>query len=258
MVDPLRLLGHRDAAPPAEHVDVEQRVRAQAVGTVHRDARALAGRVQAGHRRVGLVGDHLSVDGRRDAPHRVVGRRLDRHAFLQRLDAEVDPCELGDVGELLLDHLRVEVVDVQQHVVLLRPQPATLADLDEDRARDHVARREVLDGRRVTLHEPLALGVAEDPAFASSGLGQQDADPVDAGGVELEELHVLEREAAPQHDRRAVPGQRVRVGGDPEHPPVAAGREQHGLGAEDVQLAGRQLVGHEPATRSSAIRRSRT
>jgi hypothetical protein len=61
--------------------------------------------------------------------------------------------------------------------------------------------------------------------------------PYDAGRVELEELHVLERHAAAVGQRHAVAGQRVGVRGDLEHAPEAAGGEQHGAAAEDVQLA---------------------
>ncbi len=44
--------------------------------------------------------------------------------------------------------------------------------------------------------------------------------------------------------RHAVAGQAVGVGGDAEHPPEAAGGQQHGLGAEGVQLAVGESVGH--------------
>ena len=46
------------------------------------------------------------------------------------------------------------------------------------------------------------LGVAQDAALAARGLGEQDAQAGQAGRVELEELHVLEREAAPDDRRR--------------------------------------------------------
>ena len=61
--------------------------------------------------------------------------------------------------------------------------------------------------------------------------------------MELEELHVLERDAAPERDRRAVARQGVGVRGDPEHPPVATGREQDRLRPEHMELTGRELVG---------------
>ena len=54
--------------------------------------------------RCGVAGDP-GMDVGRDAAHRVVGGRLDRHRLGDRLDALVDPGEVGDVGQLLLDHL---------------------------------------------------------------------------------------------------------------------------------------------------------
>ena len=67
-----------------------------------------------------------------------------------------------------------------------------LGDLGNDGAGDHVPRREVQERRRVALHEPLAPPVAQDPAFAAHGLGDEDSQAADPGGVELVELHVLE------------------------------------------------------------------
>ena len=141
---------------------------------------------------------------------------------------------------------RGEVAHVEPDRSLVRPRAAALLDLLEDRARDHVARREVLHRRRVALHEALPLRVQEDAALAADGLGEQDAHLVDAGRVELEELHVLERDPAAVQDRRAVAGQGVGVRGDLEHPAVAARREDDGLGAEDVELTGRELVARRP------------
>ncbi len=60
--------------------------------------------------------------------------------------------------------------------------------------------------------------------------------------MELEELHVLQGDPASVRDREAVAREGVSVRGDPEHPPVAAGREQDGLRSEHVELSGRQLV----------------
>ena len=45
------------------------------------------------------------VDVGRDAAHGVVGGGLDRHRLGDRLDALVDPRELGDIGQLGVDHL---------------------------------------------------------------------------------------------------------------------------------------------------------
>ncbi len=182
-----RVLGHRHelggagvldrvaAGALAEDVDVEQRVGAEAVRAVHRDARALAGGVEAGDDGV-VVAEHLGLDVGRDAAHRVVRGRHHRHGLVHGVDAEVGARELGDVGELGLEHLGAEVGAVEQHVVLVRAGAATLRDLLHHAARDDVARREVLDRGGVALHEPLAAGVAQDRALAARALGEEDAE----------------------------------------------------------------------------------
>ncbi len=167
----------------------------------------------------------------------------DRHGLDDRVDAEVGARELGDVGQLGLEHLGAQVRAVQQHVVARGPGAAALGDLLLHAAGDDVARGEVLDGGRVALHEPLAGDVAQDRALAARALGEQDAETGEAGRVELEELHVLQRQALAPDDAHAVAGQGVRVGGGLVDLAEAAGREDHGLGLEDVQVAGGEFVG---------------
>ena len=180
-----------------------------------------------------------ALDVGRDAAHRVVRGRLDRHGLGDRLDALVDAREVGDVGQLLVDDLLAQVGQVEVDVVLA-VDAATCADLLIDRAGDHVARREILQCRRVALHEALALLVAQDAALAARRLGEQDAEPDDAGRVELVELHVLERHAAAIGDRDAVAGQReafeVILNMRPK-PPVA---NITALAWKDVELASRR------------------
>ena len=209
-----------------------------------RDAGDLARGVEAGDD-VGVVAQHLGLDVGRHAAHRVVRGRVDRHRLGVGLDAEVGARELGDVGQLGVDVRRLEVGQVEQHVVLVGAGAAALAHLVGHRPGDDVARREVLDGGGVALHEPLAVGVAQDAALAAGGLGQQDAQAGQAGRVELEELHVLQREPAPEGDAHAVTGEGVGVGRGLEDLAGAAGREDDRLGLEDVDLAGGQLVGHD-------------
>src|SRR5699024_10803147 len=65
----------------------------------------------------------------------------------------------------------------------------------------------------VALHEALHVVVAQDATLTPGRLRQQDAQAGQARGVELEELHVLQGDAATQGHRRAVTGQGVRSGG---------------------------------------------
>ena len=173
-----------------------------------------------------------------------MGGGLDGDRLARGLDPEVHAGELGHVGDLRLDDVRVQVADVQVDVVLL-VDPTPLLDLLVDGTTHHVPGGQVLDGGGVPLHEALACAVDQHPTLAPDGLRDEDPHLVDAGGMELEELHILQRDPAPVADGQTVPSQGVGVRGDLEDAAVPAGREQHRLGAEDVELAGGQLVRHD-------------
>src|SRR5690606_2163658 len=102
-------------------------------------------------------------------------------------------------------------------VVLVGAGAAALEDLLDHRARDDVARREVLDRRGVALHEALARRVAEDRALASRALGEEDAEAREPCRMELEELDVLERQALAPDDPDAVACEGVGVRRRLEH-----------------------------------------
>ena len=88
-------------------------------------------------------------------------------------------------------------------------------------------------------------GVAEDRALTAGALGEEDAEAGEAGRVELEELHVLERQALAPDDADAVAGEGVGVGGGLVDLAEAAGGEDDRLRVEDVQFAGGELVGDD-------------
>ena len=82
-------------------------------------------------------------------------------------------------------------------------------------------------------------------ALAARRLRQEDAEAGQTGRVELEELHVLQRDAAAVRQRHAVAREGVGVGGRLVDLARAARGQDHGLGLEDVDLAGGQLVGDD-------------
>ena len=174
---------------------------------MHRHAGRLADRHQAGHHGVrvaALLGQHLAVIVRRDAAHIVVDGRQHRDRLARHVDAREDLRALRNAGQALVQHLRIEMIEMQEDVILGLADAAAFANLDRHRTRDDVARGEVLRGRRITLHEALALGIDEIAALASRPLGDEAARAVDAGRMELHELHVLERQAGAQHHAAAV------------------------------------------------------
>ena len=203
----------------SEDEDVQQRVRPEPVRAVDADTQAtLARGVEAGDHAAAVVGQDAAVDVGRDAAHRVVGGRLDRHEIGQGVEPEVGADEAAHVGELLVEHLRAEMAHVEVDVVLA-PDPPPLRNLEVDRSRDDVARGEVLHRRGVALHEPLSCVVDEEAALAAHRLRQEEAELVHAGRMELEELHVLERQAAAVRDRHPVAGEGVGIARDLEHLP---------------------------------------
>ncbi len=96
----------------------------------------------------------------------------------------------------------------------------------------------------VTLHEALTLRVTQDGTFTTRTLGEEDAQAGEAGRVELEELHIFQGDAAAERDAHAITGEGVRVGRGLEDLAGAAGGEHHGLGLEDVQFTGGEVVGN--------------
>ena len=132
-------------------------------------------------------------------------------------------------------------------MVALRPAAAALADLDRHRPADDVARRQVLGVRRVALHEALALAVGHIAALAARPLGDQAAGAVNSGRVELDELHVLQRQPGAQHHRIAVAGAGVGRGAGEIRPAISAGGENHDMSAKPMQSAVFEVPRHDPA-----------
>ncbi len=143
--------------------------------------------------------------------------------------------------QALQDHVGAEVVELQQHVVLLRSAAPAFLDLLVHRPRDDVARRQVLGVRRVALHEALAVAVEQDAALAAHALGDQHAGAGDAGRVELPELHVLQRDPGARGHAEPVAGVDEGVGRGREDASGAAGGEQRRLRLQDHHRAGFHL-----------------
>ena len=211
---------------------------------MHRYAGALSGRVETGNHGV-VVGKNLCLDVRGDAAHGVVRGGHDGHGLIHRVNSEVSARELSDVGKLGFENLGTEVRAVEEHVVLVGAGASSFNDLLHHAAGDDVARREVFDGGGVALHEALTTGVAQDGSLAACTLGEQDAQAGQAGGVELVELHVFERDALAPHDAHAVAREGVCVGGGLVDLAETARGENDCLGLEHVNVSRGQLVGHD-------------
>lgn len=92
----------------------------------------------------GINSKNLSSVLGRNSAHVVVDSRQDRDRLLGDVDSGEDGGGLRDSGETLVENLWREVRKLEEAVVLVGTDSTTLADLDRHRARDDVARGEVL------------------------------------------------------------------------------------------------------------------
>jgi hypothetical protein len=170
----LHSLGALETRGAAKHHQIDQRIAAKSVGAVHRDAGGLAERHQARHDVVWIAAferEHFAVIIRGNAAHVVVHGRQDRNRFAPEIDPGEDLGAFGDAGKALVQDFGVQVIQMQENVILVRPDPATFADLDGHGARNHVARGQILDVRSIPLHEAFAVRVGEIATLAAGTFG---------------------------------------------------------------------------------------
>src|SRR5579885_1670690 len=225
---------------------VYQRIGAQTVGPVDGDAGNLARRVEARQRGPLRINDDAPIQVRGDAAHSVVGRRLNRYRLGDWLNAQIVTRKVGDIRQLLGDGLRAQVRDVEVDIIFAVYAIAILNLLD-DAARNDVARGQVFERGHIAFHKVLAFAVEDLAALTARRLAQQDADFVDAGGMELVHLHILQGNAAPVGNRHAVDPAGKGVAGHTPGATIAAGREEHSLAVEGGDFARADLHRDHPA-----------
>ncbi len=94
-------------------------------------------------------------------------RRQHRIGSLGDIDARENLGAFRNAGQALVQDRRIEMIEVQVDMVVALADAASLANFKRHRARDHVARRQILHRWRIALHETLALGIGEIAAFAA-------------------------------------------------------------------------------------------
>ena len=204
-----------------EYHALHERVAGQAVGAVQAGAGGLTHGVKTFEVGApGQVGHHPAAG--------VVGGWHHRYGFPGDVDAQLGAAR-QDVGEMLLQELGAFMGNVEVHAI-----QTVFLHLEVDGARHHVARGE-FGARIVVGHETVTTQPGrqfELAAFAAHGFGDEEAldvRVVQAGGVELDELHVAHPAASPPGRGDAVAGGGVGVGGEEVHLASAA-RGEDGVG----------------------------
>jgi len=87
-------------------------------------------------------------------------RRDHRDGLLGDIDTGEDFGQFRNARQAFLQQIGAEMLEMEIDMVLVGADAAALVDLDGFGAADHVARCQILGGRRVALHETLALRVA--------------------------------------------------------------------------------------------------
>ena len=143
-----------------------------------------------------------------------------------------------------MDDVGIEMFEVQVDMIFVFADAAAFADFDGHRTRNDVTGGKILGGRRITFHETLAFGIGQVTALAAHAFGNQAARAVNAGRVELHELHVLQRQARAQDHAAAVARTGMRGGAGEEGAAITAGRQNGLVRAEAVQRAVHQVPCH--------------
>ena len=186
----------------------------------------LADGVQAGDVGAAVLVHHHAAAG-------VVRGRHHRNGLAGQVEAQF-PTTAGDGGKALLNEALGPVADVEMHMV--QPQPLHFV---VDGAGHDVPGRQFRSGVELR-HEAAAVVQGQHAALAAHRLGNQEGlglRMVQAGGMELNELHVGDAAAGPPSHGDAVPGGAVWVAGVEIDFAGPAGGENHEAGLENLHMA---------------------
>ena len=165
---------------------------------MHGHARRFADSHQARHNGFSIAVDernNLAFVIRRNATHVVMHGRQHGNRVPGYIDAGENTRRLGNAGQLLFDHVRPQVLEMQVNMIAVLADAAALANFNRHRTTNNVARREILRIRRIAFHKSFAFGICQIATLAPHALGNQHSGPVNTGRMKLHEFHVLQRQS---------------------------------------------------------------
>ncbi|KPW45901.1 hypothetical protein ALO88_05615 [Pseudomonas syringae pv. antirrhini] len=230
-----------DTRSTTEHHQVEQRVAAQTVGTVHRYASHFAHRKQTRDDvidAISVLSDRLTMNVGGNAAHHVVAGWNYRNRRCCRVYVGKRLGQLHDAWQAAVQHFFTQVIELEHYMVAIRTTAVTGNDFLDHGTRDHVTTGKVLGVRSITLHETLAVLVDQVTAFTTAAFGNQYTCAGNAGRVELPHLDVLNRDTGTQCHADTVTGIDQGVGGGRVDTPCTAGCQHGGVGTDVRGFAG--------------------
>ena len=237
----------------SEHDQIEERVGSESVGAVDGGTGSLATGEEAtdvGVLAVFVGGDDLGFPVGGDTSHVVVDGGENGDGFFGGVNASENMRSLENTGETLLEGLWGQVVQMEVHVVSILTDSTSLKDLHGHRPGNDISRGQILSGRCITLHESLAVLVAENSTFTAAALSHQAPSAVDAGRVELDELGVLDGEAGSGDHTATITGAGMGGRAALVGTAVPTGGHDGLVGAHAVDSSVRHVVGHDSTDRS--------
>mmetsp|Transcript_18006 Transcript_18006/g.26865 ORF Transcript_18006/g.26865 Transcript_18006/m.26865 type:complete len:362 (+) Transcript_18006:835-1920(+) len=147
-----------------------------------------------------------------DSTHVVVHGGKDRNGLLGHVHSRKDGSRLGNTRQTLREQVSWKMIQVQVDVILLGSHATSLANLHGHGATDNVSGRKILGRGSVAFHEALTVCIAQDSSLTAASFRDETARPVNSGGVELNELSVLVREAGSESHGVSIAGASVRRG----------------------------------------------
>lgn len=232
----------------AEDDEIQQRVGTQTVGSVNGHTGSLTAGEQTGDDLVVALlvnGENLTGVSGRDTTHVVVDGGQDGDGLLSDVDASEDTSSLRDTRQTLSKDLSGQVAQLEEDVVLLSSNTATVTDLHGHGSRHNISRGEILGSGGISLHETLTLRVEEVTTLTTGTFGDQATSSVDTSGVELDELEILVGETGTSNHGHTVTSASVRRCAAEVGSTITTSGQNSVVGKESVQGAVLLVVGED-------------
>ena len=204
---------------------------------------------QTGNSRIWIFGrwvQHFAPEIGRNSAHVIVHRRQNRDRLLGHINTCKNLGRFRDPRQALCQRFGLQMAEVEEDMIPLRPNTAPLANLHGHAARDVIARRQIFIIRRIALHKSLILRIAEKAALSARAFGDQTTRAIDARGVKLHKFHILKRQSCARDHAAAVSGTGMGRRGTEISASIAACGQYNRFGVENMHGAIIKLPAYHP------------